>query len=324
MKILWITKVYSPRYTGGTKVSYHYIEELKKNDEVTIHSLIEYFDTKKAASLYTFYKTLLLLKRTKYDAVFFDDHFGFLSIFFEKTKTVLFYHGNWPRLLFLNFIYFLKGMYLFPLYLMGMRFSGLTIFVNDYYENKFKNVCNESTTLLNPVKVAIQSLNKDSSESGHIHVVLVGNIDDRKYSRFIDFMEWVKFNKINNRLQFDIYGKFIDDHIVKKINYPNVRLLGFQDTISYSRYNFHISFSKVENMPLSLFEALVSNVPCIYPDEVNYSTYKSVNGIFLYNSFAEVLDFLCVENVQVNNSFIPRTYTENINILKERIRHHGV
>lgn len=312
MKILWITKTYSNKHTGGTIVSYNYIKTLKSDNEVTILSIKN--DIAKISflkSYISFYRNLYQSFSQPYDYVFFDDHLSALALLFPRKKTIYFYHGNWPALLFTSITFFIKGIYLFPMCLIGMMFSNYVIFVNPYYQNLYKYICRNTLVLLNPVVQKndnTSSIEKDNTKN---KIILVGNIDARKYVNLIDFLRWGK-EKLSS-FEFDLYGKVIDKNIEKQLRLYGVNIKGFVSKIPYKQYSFHMSFSKAENLPLSLFEALSDSIPCIYPFEKNYLPFQNKEGFFLYKDFNQCLEILFSKSlVHVDNSYIPKSYEANI------------
>ncbi|RBQ03564.1 hypothetical protein [Pedobacter miscanthi] len=321
MDILWITKVHSAKYTGGTKVSYNYLEELGKTNNVRVHSLKN--DTSEPdQSLYSFYRTLFKIKKNKYDLVFFDDHFSFISIFFLGHQTISFYHGNWPKLMFTSPIYFLKGLYLFPLYLLGMLSTKLTIFVNPYYEKLLGRFCRNKLTLLNPISKIYKRKSLNNQDlAGIKKIVLVGNLDNRKYSNLIKFLDWLEINKYGERFSFDVFGATADKSIEDELRSRQVNLKGFAKEIDYSTYDYHMSCSKAENLPLSLFEALISGVPSVYPKEKNYLDFENESGVLLYSTFDEALSYLNMDITEFpTGSFVPRNYQENIKKILSKLK----
>lgn len=317
MKILWVTKYYSKDLTGGTRVSYNYIQEFKKIAEVEIYSLINHTDNKKK-SLFSYYNDLLKLSKNHYDYIFFDDHFSFQSFFFKKGTKIMFYHGNWPQLIFLDFKHFIKGLYLFPLYLLGMLNTDCTIFVNPYYQNLFKIITNQSITLLNPVIRKQNFENYIKNNNSRKKLLLVGNIDSRKYKGFVQFLEWERKKGALEIIHYTIFGKVVDQTIAHKLLKFGVEIAGYKTPIPYQDFDYQINFSEVENMPLSMFESLVEGVPCIFPKTKYYESLSDISGLYLYADFD-----MCYKQIQskhvgnINANFIPKSYIDNINILIE-------
>lgn len=317
MKILWITKIDSENLTGGTRVSFYYRESLKKNFDLDL--LAHYSNSKKNSSFANFIKTIIKIKKNNtYDLVVFDDHYSVFSLLFLNSKTLLFYHGNWPGLMFLSIEYFIKGLFLFPLYLIGLKFSKYIIFINPIFKKKFKKINNTSIVLFNPIIV-----NNDITTNERVkeNILLVGNIESRKYKYFIKFLS--KYN--SNKYQFHIYGKTIDKKIEETLKvYKNVILKGSVLNVPYQNYKIHLSFSKSENLPLSLFEALYNDCICIYPDLENYNFPEVKNTVNFYKNLIELKELLDDESLvptpQSSLGFIHQSYDSNLEKLIDFIK----
>jgi hypothetical protein len=316
MKILWITKIASSSLTGGTKVSYNYREELKNSSNVDICAKICETENKKM-SFFQFCNLISEKMKGHYDVVIFDDHYSFFSLLFLKNKKILFYHGNWPDLMFTSISYFLKGLFLFPQYLIGMFFSDFVIFVNPIFEKKFSKFVKKSVTLFNPINPIHEFKNYEIIKDS---IVLVGNIDARKYGNLIIFLD--KNPQIKNPIH--IYGKVIENSIANKLKtFTNISLMGYIDVIPYKNYEYHLSFSKSENLPLALFEALIMGLSCTYPKLENYKFLEDKRIINFYEDFNDLFFFLNSDIKLVTNEddlkFIPRSYRENVTRIKDII-----
>ena len=109
MKILWITKIASQNLTGGTKVSWNYREELSQRSSLITLARIN-LNANISMSRVEFFKTFLKLRKENFDYVFFDDHYCSLALLLLNKNKKMFYHGNWPDLMFLSSINFIKGL----------------------------------------------------------------------------------------------------------------------------------------------------------------------------------------------------------------------
>lgn len=314
MKILWITKNASNNLTGGTKVSWNYRSEIKNTVEFGELTLLakNNFDTNVTISRLDFIKQFRKLRKEHFDFVFFDDHYSFLSLFIKKKNSLLFYHGNWPDLMFTSVNYFIKGLFLYPLYLIGMMSVKKVIFVNPYFETKFKKIAKTTTTLFNPLSIDVHLSNSKKSTE----ILMVGNVDSRKYNNLLKLLD----NKKYSKHVFVIYGKIIDKNIASKLSkYSNVVLKGMVNRIPYEEYTIHFSCSKAENLPLSLFEALKNNLLCIYPKLPNYNFLFDNDNIMFYENLAAINFEDQKKRVNMKDSdtfdFLKVTYSNNLKTL---------
>jgi hypothetical protein len=323
MKILWVTKNFSSTYTGGTKISFNYIKafnEIANVEVLCLYGENEFSKEIKFNGRLNFLKQLYKHKKVDYDYVFFDDHFSALAFLF-KQKTISFYHGNWPDLMWLNPLYFIKGLYLFPSLVAGLYFSNCAIFTNPYFQKKFSSVYQHSIMVLNPVPAALQYKENNEVTGNTIKVVVVGNIDKRKYSGLLDFLKWQEQKQTSNNIEFYVYGRAANEKVVKQLQHFKVNIMGFVEKVPYYQYDFHASFSKAENTPLSMFEALKANLPCLYPKRKYYADFQNVDGILQYSNFDEFVTMaLNSKKVKVDSSFIPPSYDYNVEIILKYIK----
>lgn len=309
MKVLWITKIASKNLTGGTKVSWNYREELKLYSELTVVSRIN-LEENISISRFDFLMNLLKLRKEKFDFVFFDDHYCSMALFFTNHQKNMFYHGNWPNLMFTSFLNLIKGLYLFPQYLLGMKLCQKVIFVNPFFEKKFRILTKESVTLFNPLDIIIREKNvKDINQN---EILMVGNVDSRKYGNLVKLLNY----KVFDGKKIVIYGKLIDEKLVEKLcSFSNVEFKGLVDRIPYEKYMIHFNCSKAENLPLSLFESLKNGLKCIYPKSKNYSFLFDNSSIFFYKDLKD-LNGDTFKNVNYNFDnkldFLSITYKQNL------------
>lgn len=310
MKILWITKIASKNLTGGTKVSWNYRQELSRFSDLKTIARID-LENNSSINKIEFIKIIFKLRKEKFDYVFFDDHYCSMSIFFINHNKKMFYHGNWPDLMFTSVLYFIKGLYLFPQYLLGIKLCQEVIFVNPYFEKRFSFLTKKTITLFNPLDIVIKE-RKDFNFNKN-EILMVGNVDSRKYKNLIKLL---KSNNVNDK-KFIIYGKIIDKIIEKKLRfYSNVEFKGLVDRIPYENYLVHFNCSEAENLPLSLFESLKNGLMCIYPKSDNYSFMFGNSEIYFYEDIKklESKNFMYSHNLISENMayYLSATYKKNL------------
>ena len=189
------------------------------------------------------------------------------------------------------------------------------IFVNPYFETKFKKIAKTTTTLFNPLSIDVQSSNTKKSTE----ILMVGNVDSRKYNNLLKLLD----NKKYSKYVFVIYGKIIDKNIAFKLSkYSNIVLKGMVSRIPYEEFAIHFSCSKAENLPLSLFEALKNNLLCIYPKLPNYSFLFDNENIMFYEKLADINFEDQKKRVSIKDSnkinFLKVTYSDNLKTLLKR------
>lgn len=91
--------------------------------------------------------------------------------------------------------------------------------------------------------------------------MMIGNVDRRKYSLAIKLFNEFKGESIP---PIDIYGSIIDHKIGKRLSrFPFVNLMGKKSYIDFNSYSRLLSTSSCENLPVSIVEALLQELPVI-------------------------------------------------------------
>jgi glycosyltransferase involved in cell wall biosynthesis len=134
-----------------------------------------------------------------------DDHTGFIFKY-SKIPYIHTYHGNWPDARWINFNYFIKSFAFIFLY--GKVIKNARKVVNvSYYMEKFTNKYNTNSVVIrNGVEVSkiLKNSNKTDNNLSR-NFLMVGSIDNRKYSKSISIFKRLK--KFPQSIKIDIYGK---------------------------------------------------------------------------------------------------------------------
>jgi glycosyltransferase involved in cell wall biosynthesis len=280
--IVIFSKNFGPSYTGATKHTFYLFQHLAlRNDVVVICKNCAGFD-ESGVTVHRYKNivsaiVLLLKLAPRGTKVYNDDHMSYLLALLRR-KYVFTYHGNWPDLMFLSWTYFLKGLYFIPMYVLGLIGASKVIHVSGYMSCKWKRFNHSSAIIYNATYNGFAPLHPVSL-SLPLDVLCLGNVIIRKYERLLKMLK--KQNEIDVR--FHIFGNLVDKHLVSQLSqFPNVFLHGFSNTINFLDYHALACFSKSENMPLSIVEALVNNLPVVSTNVGGVrEVVNSSNGILL-------------------------------------------
>lgn len=265
IKLIIVTKNYGKNFTGATLATQYFVErwkdffdsimvftlnvgEYKQNDNVVIRLC----DNENGM-----YRLLLSEKRKNEQSVlgYSDDHLGFLlgnsGITYVHT-----YHGNWPYARWVSVEFFVKSFYFMPLYRKTIHKAKYIVNVSNYMENFTKQYNKNSVIIHNGMDFKIER----HGEILHNSFLMVGNIDSRKYALAIKLAKLIY--KRAPQIMIDIYGKIIDDNIAVKLKrIPNISLKGLCNDIPYDSYCGLINTSKIENLSISVCEAIKAEKP---------------------------------------------------------------
>lgn len=266
MKIVVFTKYYGRNFTGATLATCYFIQNWIKKENVEIIVV-----TKKTGDVdendnikvyrYTNYIEMyrILKKLGKENCIYYsDDHLGWLLSLFG-CKYIHTYHGNWPQARYLNFRYFIKSFYFIPMYKLTLKHAQEVVNVS-YFMEKFTRKYNTNTEVIrNGVDYKEKKKNFENKTK---KCVMIGNVDKRKYKYALEVIN--KCYNMDNMINFEIYGKIIDKSIGQKLKTaPNCSIKGYCKNINFDLYDLLVCTSEMENLPISICEALKSNVAVI-------------------------------------------------------------
>lgn len=265
MKILILTKNWGRSFTGATLATQYLVDRWVKNGiDIDVYALnvrdcvnssqIKVYKSNSISEL----KKLINKKQKSFESSvvgYSDDHFGYvlkeLSIPYVHT-----YHGNWPDAKNVNFELWLKSHYFMPLYKKTIKFADIVINVSKYMET-FTIKHNKKSHL---IRNGIEVKHTETQLNIPYKYLMVGNVDKRKYDLLLEVADSLK--SINACITIDVYGRIIDTGLERRLRaYKNIVLLGEKKEIPYRSYLGLVNTSKIENLSISVCEAIKNQVP---------------------------------------------------------------
>lgn len=266
-RLVILTKNYGYNFTGATMATQQFVKRWsQKFTEVVVYTLHEGERFKKDnIQVKTFsqmpYLVMALRKAEmdEHDTIYYsDDHFGFLLGMLGK-KYFHTYHGNWPDAAKISLEFWLKSFYFRPLYYLTLKKAAHVINVS-YYMKKFTDTINKHSTVIRngmDFKILDHEVEKFPDTC-----LMVGNVDQRKYKYCIALAKILQAKKSN--IKIDIYGKILDHNVADELDkFENVRLMGMVRNIPYQSYGAFLNLSIIENLSISVCEAIANHVPVI-------------------------------------------------------------
>lgn len=264
--LIVLTKKWGHNFTGATLATQHLIKKwIQDFDGIEVYTLelgeYEKYENLVVRRYESESKLKRALKNRKENSKneilygYSDDHLGYilgrLNIAYIHT-----YHGNWPDARFINLEFFLKSFYFMPLYKRTLSSADCVVNVSKYMEEYTKRYNNSSVLIHNGV-----DLKKDSSEAKYENAYLmVGNVDRRKYGYAIQLAKNILEN--DSDIEIHIYGRLLDRKIASELKrLPNVTLKGHCSDIPYKSYRGFINTSRIENLSISVCEAIYNEIP---------------------------------------------------------------
>lgn len=264
--LIILTKKWGRNFTGATLATQHLVEKwIDSYENIEVYTL-EVGEYEKYPNLYIkSYKSEAALKnaldeRKKCDkdnwlCGYSDDHLGYIlgRVGIPYVHT---YHGNWPDAKYINLDFFLKSFYFIPLYKKTIRNAKCVVNVSKYMENYTTKFNKHSKIIHNGIdyKTDCSQIKYDKA------FLMVGNIDKRKYGYAVELGK--ELLNLKSNVQIHIYGNALDFKTEKELkSLPNVVLNGHCNDIPYKAYVGFINTSKIENLSISVCEAIHNNIP---------------------------------------------------------------
>lgn len=264
MNLIVLTKQFGD-YTGATVSTIEILRKIsqKFNNVVVVTLKSQNIDIPnvEVIKVNSYFDALKEIKKRKSYIGYSDDHLGFLFSIYH-IKYIHTYHGNWPDAKYISLLMFIKSIFFVPLYKMTIRHAAVTVSVSKYMQRSFVgDLAKDSVVIYNGIKQDNKTNNCNSSQKNG-NLLMVGNVDKRKYKRAIKLFDLL--DKRNFDKQIDIYGRIVDKRISQILSrYSFVNIKGVTSRIDYKNYSALISTSSSENLPVSIVESLCSCTPVI-------------------------------------------------------------
>ncbi len=138
-------------------------------------------------------------------------------------------------------------------------------------------------------------------EAGVFRILMIGNITSRKYDKAIELFN--ELAKLKLDLQIDIYGNVVDEVLFKQLTrFEFVHFKKFKKEINHSGYHLLLQTSLVENLSLSVVDAINNNTPVLSFDVGGISEVVGGNNGWLIKRFdtIEMIDvLLAIKNKEI-------------------------
>ena len=199
---------------------------------------------------------------------------------------------------------------------MTIRHAAVTVSVSKYMQRSFVgDLAKYSVVIYNGIKQDNKTNNCNSSQKNG-NLLMVGNVDKRKYKRAIKLFDLL--DKRNFDKQIDIYGRIVDKRISQILSrYSFVNIKGVTSRIDYKNYSALISTSSSENLPVSIVESLCSCTPVISFNVggVMEVVKNKVNGFIIqnydYSKFVDQIYQLRNYNFNMDSNQIKQIFNWN-------------
>lgn len=189
-----------------------------------------------------------------------DFHFAH-ALAGQNVPYFFVYHDNWPELSKFDLFTEKEGEETIGKY--GDIFSNaVEVFSVTEYKVPFISKFTDRTTVVrNGLSQAVTKKAQKVLDVGMLKVLMAGNIDSRKYAKAILLFEELK--KIDSGgISVHIYGLVKEEYLERQLDeFDFVEVKGFVDSLRYDDYDVYLNTSLVENLSLSVVDALANHTP---------------------------------------------------------------
>ena len=202
---------------------------------------------------------LRLLRKSYPKAVFFGDFY--MSYFFTMVGVQFFfaYHDNWPEMQQFGWKNRLRSRLYVPLYHRIISKAQWTFTVSDFKLSYVRKISDRSSLVRNGTSLDRLAI-KDNEIRQRPKILMLGNIDDRKYGLAVAF--FARLSAEGCSLEIHIHGHELDKKLGNQLRqFAFVKIHGFTNSLDWNQYDALLSTSKMENLAISVVEALKMGIP---------------------------------------------------------------
>ncbi len=200
----------------------------------------------------------IIKKIAREEVVFYGDFYNSFLYLLARVPFFFTYHDNWPEMRRFGLTNRLRSIFYTSIYIRVFRKASHVFSVSNFKAIFIRQHTDSVSVVRNGYSIKVMSDKPKSS-----NVLMVGNIDYRKYVKALAFFQYLE-KRSEPTIQIDIYGSINDELLaneLSKFNFVNVK--GFHAHVPYSRYKFLLHTSLMENLPITFCEALHHRLPVV-------------------------------------------------------------
>ncbi|WP_242092707.1 glycosyltransferase family 4 protein [Aestuariivivens sediminicola] len=262
-KLVILTTRFGTNFSGGAKATCEVFSRIQNQFEsiTVLGTEIGNHQIKNVKFIKTNYwiDALFKIMRLKDDCtIFYGDFYNAFLLGVAQAPFVFTYHDNWPELSKLNTKSYFQNLFFNTVYTYIFKKAKALVAVSNFkrinliqYEEKLHFISNGFS----------RGNQECIKEHKSRQVLMVGNIDERKYNLAIKLFDLLK---VHDGISIDIYGHIVNKDLAKKLkSYPFVEIKGFVENVPYSAYKLllHTSFS--ESFGLVFYESIYNETPVL-------------------------------------------------------------
>lgn len=264
-KLVILTTSFGTNFSGGAKATCEVFSRIQNEFESITVLATEIgnhqFQKLNFIKVSNWVNTYLTVRKLKDDfTIFYGDFYNSFLLGIARVPFMFTYHDNWPELSKLNMKSYVQNIFFSKVYNYIFTKAKTLITVSNFKKEHLEKYAKKVHLIPNGFDRSPPSSKKEGTQTLG-QVVMVGNIDERKYALAIKLFDYIQEQ---DKISIDIYGHTVNKGIAKKLsNYSFISLKGFVNEVPYSSYKLllHTSFS--ESFGLIFCEAIYQELPVL-------------------------------------------------------------
>jgi glycosyltransferase involved in cell wall biosynthesis len=197
------------------------------------------------------------------NTIFYADFYMAYYFILARVPFYFTYHDNWPEQKKFGWQNYLCSFFYIPIYHWIIKKANWVVTVSNYKYQFTSSLTSRTSIIRNGINCEITKYNSYSVESEEvIRCIMLGNIDDRKYGWALDLFQCIDRDNGFKNISIDIFGRLLDVKLAQKLEqFSFVQLKDFTMNVDFRPYHFFLNTSKIENLSISVCEALLNHTP---------------------------------------------------------------
>ncbi len=263
-----LSQAFGTNFSGGTSATNFVFERLQEcfeevifiGKEVGNHSF-KNLQFRRYKNIWHALKIIREIKNEK-EAIYYGDFYMTYFFILAGVPYYFTYHDNWPEQADQSFGDRIKGLFYIPIYKWIIKKSLMTFAVSKFRLKFIGKYTKHLKLIRNGIVMSGAELDGDKVKPKS-RLLMTGNLDNRKYRWAIAVFRQLA-NLKQNPPRIDIFGKAVDAKVLQALSqFDFVHYKGFQNEIPLSEYGALLCTSQMENLSISVVEALKAHLPVI-------------------------------------------------------------
>ena len=199
------------------------------------------------------------------NTVFYGDFYMSYYFILSNVPFYFTYHDNWPEQQAFGWKNYVHSFFYIPIYRWIITKARWVITVSNYKYQFTSTLTSRTSVVRNGMNCSMTKQNILPVADGEtVRIIMLGNIDDRKYGWGLDLFQGIDQENLSQQISIHIFGRVLDHKLAAKLSqFSFVDLKDFTVWVDFSSYHLLFNTSKIENLSLSVCEALANYTPVL-------------------------------------------------------------